>query len=78
MYKDRTQKLPIVKSVKIEDIEKVDVVSELDGNFENINECYKVSATWEYDEDLGYMDNASFLVVNDNDKLSIAKIYSEE
>ena len=74
---DRTQELPIVKSIEVNSIEKIEASSELNGDtFAGIDEAYKVNVSWDYEKDLGYQKSATLIVVKDNDKLSVAKLTS--
>ena len=74
---DRKQELPIVKEVKVENIEKIETSSELSGDeFAAIDEAYKVKLTWTYEKDLGYQTEATVIIVKDNDKLAVAKLTS--
>ena len=75
---DRTQELPIVKSIEVSNIEKIEASSMLGGEtFAQIGEAYKVSTSWEYEKDLGYQKSATLVIVKDNDKLSVAKVTSD-
>lgn len=75
---DRTQELPEVKEIKVENTEKIEASSVLSGEeFASIDEAYKVDLTWEYKSDLGYQTKATVIVVKDKDKLSVAKLTSD-
>ncbi len=65
---NRTQKLPVVTDVVISNIEEITYEyndTEYNG--------YKVSASWTYEEDLGYEDSAQFILISDNNKLNIVE-----
>lgn len=66
IYGDRVQKLPIVKSVEVTNIENITYTYK-----DKEYSAYKVSARWEYQEDLGYMNNEIFTLIKDNNKLYI-------
>lgn len=66
IYGDRVQKLPIVKSVEVTNIENITYTYK-----DKEYSAYKVSARWEYQEDLGYKNNEIFTLIKDNNKLYI-------
>lgn len=66
IYGDRVQKLPIVKSVEVTNIENITYTYK-----DKEYSAYKVSAMWEYQEDLGYKNNEIFTLIKDNNKLYI-------
>lgn len=66
IYGDRVQKLPIVKSVEVTNIENTTYTYK-----DKEYSAYKVSARWEYQEDLGYKNNEIFTLIKDNNKLYI-------
>lgn len=66
LYGDRVQELPIVKSVSIDSV-KEGVYSYKEIEYPS----YEVSASWEYEKDLGYMDKCVFTLIKDNNKLYI-------
>ena len=66
IYRDRVQKLPIVKSVEVTNIENITYTYK-----DKEYSAYKVSARWEYQEDLGYKNNEIFTLIKDNNKLYI-------
>ena len=66
IYGDRVQKLPIVKSVEVTNIENITYTYK-----DKEYDAYKVSARWEYQEDLGYKNNEIFTLIKDNNKLYI-------
>lgn len=66
IYGDRVQKLPIVKSVEVTNIENITYTYK-----DKEYSAYKVSARWEYQEDLGYRNNEIFTLIKDNNKLYI-------
>lgn len=61
---ERTQKLPIVKSVNISSIRETTLTYN-----EKKYSGYKLVVTWEYEEDLGYETKGTFNVINIKDKL---------
>ncbi len=65
---NRTQKLPVVTDVVISNIEEITYeYNDIEYN------GYKVSASWTYEEDLGYEDSAQFILISDNNKLNIVE-----
>lgn len=66
IYGDRVQKLPIVKSVEVTNIENITYTYK-----DKEYSAYKVNARWEYQEDLGYKNNETFTLIKDNNKLYI-------
>ena len=66
IYGDRVQELPIVKSVEVTNIENIPYTYK-----DKEYSAYKVSARWEYQEDLGYKNNEIFTLIKDNNKLYI-------
>ena len=64
----RNQDLPMVKSVTIEDV-KEDTYTYNDKEYDS----YKVSAKWEYEKDLGYENNGTFILIKDENKLYIVE-----
>lgn len=66
IYGDRVQKLPIVKSVEVTNIDNITYTYK-----DKEYSAYKVSARWEYQEDLGYKNNEIFTLIKDNNKLYI-------
>lgn len=66
IYGDRVQKLPIVKSVEVTNIENITYTYK-----DKEYSAYRVSARWEYQEDLGYKNNKIFTLIKDNNKLYI-------
>lgn len=77
---DRNQKLPIVKTITVNNIEKINASDELETEeFQNIEEAYKVNLTWTYKEDLGYQTEGTVVIIKDGEtKFSVAKLISEE
>lgn len=74
---DRAQALPVVKEITVESNEKVTASDVLSGDtFASIDEAYKVSLKWTYEEDLGYQTSATVIIIKDNDKLAVAKLTS--
>lgn len=66
IYGDRVQELPIVKSVEVTNIESITYTYK-----EKEYSGYKVSASWEYEKDLGYKNSEIFTLIKDNNKLYI-------
>jgi ABC-type Na+ efflux pump permease subunit len=66
----RNQVLPIVTDVKINSIEKM----EFEYTNKTDEEAYEVEAEWTYKEDLGYQDKATFILIHEDKKLSIAEL----
>lgn len=66
IYGDRVQKLPIVKSVEVTNIENITYTYK-----DKEYSAYRVSARWEYQEGLGYKNNEIFTLIKDNNKLYI-------
>ncbi len=66
--KNRTQKLPVVSSVEVTNIEE----GTYDINGENKN-GYIVTLVWDYEEDLGYDKKAQITTVIDNNKVYVVK-----
>lgn len=77
IYKDRKQELPIVDTVTIDSIEKVEY-----SYLETIDEnAYKVTANWTYTDSKvanGYQDNGTFIFVHEDKKLVLVEISSQE
>lgn len=68
LYGDRTQVLPIVSNVNIDGIE------EYTYQYDNKDYSgYLINASWEYENDLGYENQSSFILINDNNKLNIVE-----
>ena len=68
LYGDRTQVLPIVSNVNIDGIE------EYTYQYDNKDySSYIVNASWEYENDLGYENKSSFILINDNNKINIVE-----
>lgn len=65
---DRTQELPIVKEVTIEDIKET-TYKYKDTEYEG----YLVNAKWTYEKDLGYQSSINLTIIKDNDILYIVK-----
>ena len=65
---DRDQKLPSVKSVEINSIEEETYTYN-----ENDYDGYKVSATWDYNENLGYEKEGIFYIIKVDNKLYIVE-----
>lgn len=64
----RKQKLPVVKSVNVSDVEN---------NTFKINdkemESFVVKLTWDYEENLGYDTSANITLVEDSNKLYVVE-----
>ena len=68
LYGDRSQVLPVVINVVINSVEEYDY----DYNDKSYS-GYLVDTSWEYEEDLGYENQASFVLIDDNNKLNIVE-----
>ena len=66
LYGDRSQVLPVVINVVINSVEEYDY----DYNDKSYS-GYLVDTSWEYEEDQGYENQASFVLIDDNNKLNI-------
>ena len=74
---DRNQELPEVKSVEIEQIESVVPSTILESeDFKDVTEAnaYEINISWTYTKTNDFQDSATMLIVEDNDKLSVAKL----
>ncbi len=74
---DRDQELPEVKSVEIEQIESVVPSTILESeDFKDVTEAnaYEINISWTYTKTNDFQDSATMLIVEDNDKLSVAKL----
>lgn len=65
---ERTQKLPIVKSVTIDDVFNTKYTYN-----DNSYDAYIVSASISYEEDMGYQNSIKLTIINDNKILYIVK-----
>ncbi len=75
---NRNQDLPEVRSITIESIDEVVPSAFIDNDeFSNIKdaEAYEIKLKWTYTNENNFQDSASILVVKDNGKLSVAKLY---
>ena len=72
VYGDRNQELPVVSSVTIGEC-----LSESYSYKENSYEAYKVTASWEYEKDLGYDKSGTFYLIKDNNKLNVVQKLGE-
>lgn len=70
IYGDRTQKLPVVKSINVTSVNRVNYNYQGKGD----PNAMRVSFTIEYEEDLGYPKESSVVLVHLNDKLEITKV----
>jgi len=68
VYGDRKQDLPTVKEVVIDEVTEETYV--YNGT---TYEAFKITATWEYETDLGYDKSGTFYLIKDNDKLNIVE-----
>lgn len=70
IYDDRNQELPIVHSVTVENIiqKKYEYNDQLD------NKAYYIDLLIKYEKDLDYQDEASLVIIHNNDKLEIAEM----
>jgi len=68
--KDRKQVLPKVKDIVVETVEETTYV------FDDKNDlvAYKVNVYWQYVKDLGYQDEAIFILLKNEKKLEIVEI----
>ncbi len=72
IYGDRNQVLPTVSNVNIDE-----VVTETYKYNGQDYEAYKVTASWEYEEDLGYEKSGVFYLILDNSKLFVVQKLGE-
>lgn len=68
VYGDREQVLPTVKNVEI-----TACTSTKYSYNNNEYDAYQVTASWEYEQDLGYDKKGVFYLINDNNKLNIVE-----
>ena len=68
LNKDRTQELPTVKEVTIENITQTNYKYK-DTEYEG----YLIDAKWTYEKDLGYQNSMKLTLIRDNDILYIVK-----
>lgn len=74
---DRNQELPEVKSVEIEEIDSVVPSTILESeDFKNVTDAnaYEIKINWTYTKSNNFQDSATMLIVEDNGKLSVAKL----
>ncbi len=71
LKEERTQKLPKVKSVNIEKIEKT-TFKYKDGKIDD--NAYKVIVSWEYKEDLGYEKETIMTIIKEDKKMYIVEM----
>ena len=74
IYNDRKQDLPIVSSVSVSSVEKIDATSEINLNDLKDVEAYEVKMNITYEKDLGYQKTATVIVIKDENKFSVAKL----
>lgn len=77
LQEKRNQKLPIVSSTKISSIEKVSPSEIFKSNdFANATDAegYEIKISWNYKNNDDFQKEATIIVVEDGDKLSIAKL----
>ena len=83
MYKQVTNKidnnnkqtLPEVTSIEVSNIEEVDSSSIFDGiDFGENTKGYEVKVSWKYKNGSGFQDSAVLTIVQDQEKLSVAKM----
>jgi hypothetical protein len=67
---NRNQRLPIVSNVEITKI----VPTEFKYGTKTDKNAYEIKATWTYKTDLEYQDNATFKLIHEDKKLSIAEL----
>ena len=70
IYGDRKQKLPEVKKVEILNTEQ----KTYKYNDSMDKHAFYVSASWEYDKDLGYEDSKTLIFVHEDNKLSLVEM----
>ena len=70
VYNDRTQKLPIVKSVDVKSINNTTY------KYNDLmdDKAYKVTASWTYDSENDYQNKATFIFVHEDKKLSLVEM----
>lgn len=72
VYGDRTQELPIVKNVTIDNIQEVKY------NYKDEEyDAFKVVVKWEYEKDLGYDNVGTLYLIKDNNKLNVVEKQEE-
>lgn len=74
---DRTQSLPEVSSVEVTSAESIVPSTVLENeNFKNVTEAtaYEIKLSWTYKNNDNFQDKATIVVVEDGEKLSIAKL----
>jgi len=71
MYGDREQQLPMVSEVVVEEIETQEYI--FDNEVEDSN-AYVVTVSILYEEDLGYPEKATLVLIHNENKLEIAKM----
>lgn len=71
VYNDRTQKLPIVKSVDVKSINNTTY------KYNDLmdDKAYKVVVTVSYEEDLGYPEEITVVMIHNENKLEVIKMY---
>ena len=74
IYNDRKQDLPIVSSVSVSSVEKIDATSDINLNDLKDVEAYEVKMNITYEKDLGYQKTATVIVIKDENKFSVAKL----
>ena len=67
-YDDRTQDLPIVSEIVVDEIEE----DKYELNEEKYD-SYLVKLSWDYEEDLDYDDNAMIILIKNKDKLLVVE-----
>lgn len=72
VYGDRTQELPIVKSVTIDNMQEVKYTYK-----DKEYDAFKVVAKWEYEQDLGYDSLGTLYLIKDNNKLNVVEKLEE-
>ena len=71
IYGNREQELPVVSKVEVVDVEKTtyrynDIVDD---------NTYKVNVKLEYEKDLGYPSNVTVVLIHNDKKLEVIKMY---
>ena len=71
IYGTREQALPMVSSVEVTAIEKAEYESDMVSD----EEAYTVDLYVTYEEDMGYPTHVTLILVHENEKLQIVKMY---
>lgn len=71
IYGTREQALPMVSNVEVTDVKK----AEYDSDIVSDEEAYTVDLYVTYEEDMGYPTHVTLILVHENEKLEIVKMY---